>query len=286
MIVDGKALAASILERLRRKIKYYSSSGDKIKLVSLNFKGSSAYLLYQRSQRKTADYLGVDFQTFHYRNLTSKKVGKIVEELNDSPHVHGIVIELPLPPKIKFELISGLLDYRKDVEGVSVVNQGLLSLGRPFLVSPTALACFHILKTLSPQLYGKNVTIVGASSLVGKPLAQLLLKEMATVSVTHIATFENGNLPKYTRQADILISAAGKQELITKDMVKKDAVVLDVGINHRRGRIVGDVSEEVRRKCRYITPVPGGVGPVTTAFLFSNLLKAFLNQKGISNVKR
>jgi len=196
----------------------------------------------------------------------------LVNQLNNNQRIHGILVQLPLPKQIDENLITNSIAPHKDVDGFTSVSLGHLFSGHGIIAPATARAVIHLIESTGIKIEGKNAVVVGRSNIVGKPVAMMLLEKNATVTVCHSKT---RNLAEHTKKADILVAAAGKPKLITKEMVKEGAVVIDVGINRVNGKIVGDVDfENVKEVAGFITPVPGGVGPMTIAMLMENTLKA------------
>jgi len=207
--------------------------------------------------------------------VTQKEIADFIKKLNQDPRVSGIILQMPLPGHLDARQLQQLISPKKDAEGVSPANMGMVVYGKPILGPCTAMAIIELVKSTGVDLYGKEAVMVGHSDIVGKPTALLLLDKFVTTSVCHIATGERGTLPDYVRKAEILIVAVGKANLIKGEWVKEGAIVIDVGINRVEGKIVGDVEFDVaRERASYITPVPGGVGPVTTAMLLRNTVEA------------
>jgi methylenetetrahydrofolate dehydrogenase (NADP+)/methenyltetrahydrofolate cyclohydrolase len=206
-------------------------------------------------------------------SITQDEIIQIIIMMNNNPHIHGILVQLPLPSHIDTDKILEVIDPKKDVDGFHAYNVGRMVTNLDSFVACTPLGVMEMFKAYNIDLEGKDVVVVGASNIVGKPMASLLLNANATVTVTHIYT---KNLELHTRRADIVIVGVGVPFLIKEDMVKDGAIVIDIGINRLEdGSLVGDVDfENVSKKCSYITPVPGGVGPMTIAMLLSNTLKS------------
>ncbi|KMQ91174.1 methylene-tetrahydrofolate dehydrogenase [Lasius niger] len=241
--------------------------------------------IYVQKKGIQAQEVGMNSTTLKFKaEVSETELLKEIRRLNQDPNIHGILIQLPLPRHINAQRLLNEVDYRKDVDGLGVINAGRLSLGMKDAIIPcTPLGCWRLLRTIAPDLRGKKALVIGASNLVGKPMAQLLMREQATVSIANIHT---ENLPALSREADIIISATGHSELVRGDWVREGAIVIDVGINRIEGedgivRLVGDVAfEEVKDKAGWITPVPGGVGPMTVACLLENTLHASCAQQG------
>jgi len=282
-LIDGTAVAKKIKEELKEEIdrleeKYRSSP----LLLAIQVGENPASASYLKSQKKGCEEVGIDYQIQQLLQETSQEqLVQFIKDKNHDSKITGIILQMPLPQQIDAEKAQEAISPSKDVEGVNPQNMGLLMYGWPGIVPCTALAVMELIESTGTSIKGKKVTLVGHSSLVGKPLAMLLLSspfDSATTTVCHIATRD---LAEHTRSAEILIVAVGKAGLITGDMIKEGAVVIDVGINRVEGKIVGDVVfEEAKEKASLITPVPGGVGPVTTAMLLKNTVEAWKIQLG------
>ena len=229
---------------------------------------------YIRSKEKACNEIGIYFKHIKF-NETVKEIEVInkILELNNDEYVHGILLQLPLPEGFNQDKLINYIARNKDVDGLTDINVGKLFNNKPGMVSCTPLGIMKLFEKENIDVKGTNVTIVGRSNLVGKPLLGLLLNNDATVTICHSKT---ENLKKHTKNADILIVAVGKKHFITEDMVKEDAIVIDVGINKEDGKLYGDVDfSKVKTKVKKITPVPGGVGPMTVAMLMTNVIKAY-----------
>lgn len=273
-ILDGRALAARIREEVRREGEAFTARhGTSPALAAILVGDDPASALYVRNKARAATAVGIRSETFHLPARTSQQeLLDLVDRLNAREDVHGILPQLPLPEHLDPELVFERLDPRKDVDGLSPYNAGRLSLGRPQLVPCTPLGVLELVRSTGVHLAGARAVVVGRSNLVGKPTALLLLAEHATVTLCHSRTRD---LSAHTRQADVLVAAVGRPRLVTADMVKPGAVVVDVGITRQDDRIVGDVDfDAVREVAGWITPVPGGVGPMTVAMLLRNTLRA------------
>jgi len=284
-LIDGKAVAKRIKEELKKEItqlkEEYNSSPV---LLAIQVGENPASAVYLKNQQKGCEEVGIDFQLEQLpKEITEEELIKFIKEKNEDERISGIILQMPLPPQINAEEVQAVIDPAKDVEGVNPENMGMLVYGKPKLAPCTALAVMELIKSTGTSIKGLQVTVVGHSSIVGKPLALLLLSspfESATTTVCHIATRD---LASHTRKADILIVAVGKAGLIKGEMVKEGAIVIDVGVNLVEGKIVGDVVfEEAKEKASLITPVPGGVGPVTTAMLLRNTVEAWKSRLGIT----
>ncbi|MBL7056020.1 bifunctional 5,10-methylenetetrahydrofolate dehydrogenase/5,10-methenyltetrahydrofolate cyclohydrolase [Candidatus Woesearchaeota archaeon] len=269
-IIDGKEIAKSILEDIKEKI---SSMNEKPGLAIVIVGNNPASEIYVNMKVKKANAIGFHCEKHALsEDATQEEVMKLVDKLNQDRKIHGFIVQLPLPEQINEKLIiDGILPH-KDVDGFSPVNLGNLVNGNNVLVSATPQGCMELIKSTGIEIAGKYAVVVGRSNIVGKPMALLLLQKNATVTVCHSRTKD---LAAETRKADILVAAVGKAGLIKKDMVKENAVVIDVGTNKVNGKLLGDVDfEAVKEKAGFITPVPGGVGPMTIAILLQNTLKA------------
>ncbi len=273
--------AKQIAEGIRNSLKNKRGNFPKITLASCVMGDNEAVRSYCASQKKWADTLSVEYREIVMDSNTSEKeaIG-IIEDLNNDVSVNGIVLHKPFLEGWNEHLLFESVKREKDIEGLNPYNLGELFFGNPLFIPPTVLSVLELLKSISIDLYGKNVVIVGFSNILGKPLSIILADKFATVSITHIGTFEASKLPFYLRNADIVITAVGKPHLIKGQWIKDGAVVIDVGIAKLNNKITGDVEfKEALKHVSCITPVPGGVGALTVAFLFSNLFKAAGMQK-------
>ena len=279
-IIDGKAIAASLRtkvagEVMRLKAEHGITPGLAVVLAGNN----PASETYVGSKAKVTKEAGMN--SFDHRLPETAREADLlalVRKLNADPAVHGILVQLPLPPQIDPATVVAAIDPAKDVDGFHPVNAGRLATGLPALVPCTPLGCVHLAKTVHPSLAGMEAVVIGRSNIVGKPLAQLLLKENATVTVTHSRTVD---LPAVCRRADLLFAAIGRAEMVRADWIKPGATVIDVGINRvpnpetGKSKLVGDVAfAEASKVAGAITPVPGGVGPMTIACLMVNTVRA------------
>ncbi|MCP4652234.1 MAG: bifunctional 5,10-methylenetetrahydrofolate dehydrogenase/5,10-methenyltetrahydrofolate cyclohydrolase [Candidatus Omnitrophica bacterium] len=251
-----------------------------ISLASVRIGDDYSSGVYFSQQEKLASELAVDYKAVVLpKSISMSDFAAKISELNCDDSINGIVINKPFPSNWKEEEVFSLIDAKKDIEGMNPYSLGLLIMGRPMFVSPTVKSILKFISLTGVDLKGKEVVIVGASMLIGRPLAPILTNMMATVSVTHIETYNSGHLPDYLKRADIIVSSVGKADLIKAEWVKEGAVVIDVGISRKDGHIAGDVEfDGVSKKASFITPVPGGVGKLTTLFLFGNLVKAAKNK--------
>jgi len=282
-LLDGKSIASGIKEKIKAEIEALRSKHNIApKLVSIQVGENPASEVYLRSQRKNAENLGIGYHLEKLKEKASQdELIKEIHKLNKLKTVHGIMVQMPLPSQIDAKLISRYISPLKDVEAVHPQNMGEIVFGNAKILPCTAAGCMELLDSIdSFDLYGKEAVIVGHSEIVGKPLALMLLNRFATTSVCHIATGERGRLPEFVKKAEILVVAVGKPGLIKGEWIREGAIVIDVGINRVEGKIVGDVEfEEARQRASYITPVPGGVGPLTVAMLMKNLVEAFKLQQ-------
>jgi len=276
-ILTAKRMAESIKNSLRNK----RGSFSKITLASCVVGDNEAVRSYCISQKRWADALGVEYkEVVMDKRISEKEAIDIIEDLSNDASVNGIVLHKPFLKGWNEHLLFESVKREKDIEGLNPYNLGELFFGNSLFIPPTVLSVLELLKSISINLYGKNVVIVGFSNILGKPLGIILADKFATVSITHIGTFEANKLPFYLRNADIVITAVGKPRLIKGQWIKDGAVVIDVGIAKLSNKITGDVEfEEALKHVSYITPVPGGVGALTVAFLFSNLFRAAQMQK-------
>ncbi|MDE2337598.1 MAG: bifunctional methylenetetrahydrofolate dehydrogenase/methenyltetrahydrofolate cyclohydrolase FolD [Alphaproteobacteria bacterium] len=282
-IVDGKALA----EKLRASIAHHVSvlvEDHKIMpgLAVVLVGDDPASEVYVASKKKMAEKAGMrSFVHILPKSTSQDEVLKLVRSLNAQRKVHGILVQLPLPKQIDADTVLKEIDPAKDVDGLTITNMGRLMAGLPGLVPCTPLGCVMLVKEVERNLTGLHAVVIGRSSLVGKPVAQLLLRENCTVTMCHSRT---RNLPHIARQADILVAAVGRSGFVKGDWIKPGAIVIDVGINRGEdGKLSGDVDfEEASKVAGYITPVPGGVGPMTVACLLGNTLIAACRQNELT----
>lgn len=278
VILDGKALADKILDSLKPGIKKLKAEKKIIpKLAVILVGNNSASLSYINSKTKLCQKMGINYEVFYLpEKAAESKVLEKINELNDDFKTHGIIVQLPLPKHLNVSNIITHVYFLKDVDGFHPFNLGKLILGDPLYMPCTPFGIMSILAEYKVPVEGKHAVIIGRSVIVGKPLSVMLLARNATVTVCHSKT---PDLAKYTKQADILVAAVGKPKMITSSMIKKGACIIDVGINKINKKLTGDVDfESVKKIAGYITPVPGGVGAVTSAMLIRNTVQsAFLN---------
>jgi len=272
-LLEGKPIAEKIKDEIRQQVQ---SLKNKPVLSSVMVGDNAGAEAYVKSQQKNAQNLGIEYQFHKLTQGTSEsQLIDFIQKLNLDKSVNGIIIQMPLPPQIDYKKISQFILPEKDVEGMHPVNIGKIVFGKARILPCTAAAVMELLKETGADLYGREVVVVGHSEIVGKPLALLLLDKFATVTVCHIGTSKAQKLEEHVRKAEVLIVAVGKAGLIKGDWIKEGAIVIDVGINRVGDKIVGDVEFEVaEKKASYITPVPGGVGPLTVTVLMRNLVEA------------
>ena len=273
-ILDGKELARKIREELKLKVDKLKENGIVPKLAVILVGDDSASKVYVRNKSKACQDVGVEFEEILLdENTSMERLLEIIEKLNNREDINGILLQSPIPKSLDINEAFRTILPEKDVDGFNPINVGKLCLNQETFVSCTPYGIMKMFEEYDIDLTGKNVTILGRSNIVGKPLIQCCLNKNATVTVCHSKTKD---LKEHTKNADIVISAIGKAKFVTADMIKDGAVVIDVGINRdESGKIVGDVDfEKVSSKASYITPVPGGVGPMTIAMLMNNVIKA------------
>ena len=278
-LIDGKALAKKIRAELKLEVEKLKANGILPKLAVIMVGEDKASKVYVKNKSKACEEIGVEFEEFILSEDTKiEELLSLIEELNNRADVHGILLQSPIPKHLNINKAFNAIDYRKDVDGFNPVNVGKLVIGEDTFISCTPLGVIRMLEEHGVEIEGKNAVVIGRSNIVGKPLAQCLLAKNATVTICHSRT---KNIHQITNNADILVAALGKPKYIKEDMVKEGAVVIDVGINRAEdGKLVGDVDfESVSQKASYITPVPGGVGPMTIAMLMNNVVKAAKNLK-------
>jgi methylenetetrahydrofolate dehydrogenase (NADP+)/methenyltetrahydrofolate cyclohydrolase len=274
-LIDGKKVSAQIKEQVAAETGKLQQQTGKVPGLAVVLVGEDpASAVYVKNKNKTCETMG--FQSFSHTLAADTKeteLLKLIADLNANPEVNGILVQLPLPDHINEQKVVEAVDPKKDVDGFHPVNVGTLTSGGDALVPCTPAGIIEMLDFYKIDIEGKHAVILGRSNIVGKPIASLLLKRHATVTICHSRTRD---LPAVARSADILVAAIGKPRFVTSDMVKEGAVVIDVGINRVDGKLVGDVDfEKVAEKAAFITPVPGGVGPMTIAMLMKNTLNAF-----------
>ncbi len=277
-IIDGKKIASEIRADLARKVEQLPSEVMPVLAVVL-VGDNEASRIYVRNKQKAAAEVGIGCEVLEMNEgIGENALLATIEELNENPHVNGIIVQLPLPEHINPLKILSAIRPEKDVDGFNPYNAGLLACKEPeAVVSATPKGILKLLQTTGIDLCGKHAVIIGRSNIVGRPAAMVLLNHDCTVTVTHSKTVD---LPSVVRQADIVVAACGCPNLVKKDWLKEGAVVIDVGINRVEGKLCGDVDfEDAKEKASFITPVPGGVGPMTVAMLLENTYEAALKQQ-------
>ena len=284
MIIDGKKFAQELRNEIKKEIESIKKTSNTTPGLTVVLVGNhTPSEIYVRNKELSAKEVGITSEVIRFESsITEEKLIEVIHGLNKDKKVHGILVQLPLPPHINGSKIIEEIDPKKDVDGFHPVNVGNLSSGKDSLVPCTPLGSYLLIKNVQKNLTGLEALIIGRSNLNGKPMAQLLLKEDCTVTIGHSKT---KNLKELCQKADIVVAAAGRANLVKGDWVKEGAIVIDVGINREEDKtekkgykIVGDVEfDSVVKKARAITPVPGGVGPMTIACLLNNTLKAFKN---------
>ncbi|MDA9684294.1 bifunctional methylenetetrahydrofolate dehydrogenase/methenyltetrahydrofolate cyclohydrolase [Candidatus Pelagibacter bacterium] len=275
MIIDGKKEAEIIRNEIKKEISDLKKKNGKTPTLTVILIGDFApSLIYVKNKEKSAREVGINSEIIKYpKNVSEKDILEKIKELNKNDEISGILVQLPLPNQISKKKIINAIHPSKDVDGFNPMNVGNLSSGYESIVPCTPLGCLLLIKKIEPNLAGKHAVIIGRSNLNGKPMAQLLLKENCTVTIAHSKT---DDLQNECLKADILVAAVGVPNLIKKNWVKKNAIVIDVGINKVGEKIVGDVNfDELKDNVKAITPVPGGVGPMTIACLLKNTLTCF-----------
>ena len=272
-ILDGKALSQKIKDNLKLEVETLKKEYDVVSGLAVILVGDDeASKAYVSMKERACESVGI-YSIVHKmpNTITNEEILKTITMMNNNPFIDGILVQLPLPKQIDTTALLEAIDKRKDVDGFHPYNLGKLFSGQDSLVPCTPLGVMELLKEYKIDLKGKNADVVGASNIVGKPMASLLLNSGATVDICHIYT---KNLKSHTLQADIILVGVGKPDLITADMVKDGAIIIDIGINKVGDKLVGDVDfKEVKERASFITPVPGGVGPMTIAMLLSNTIK-------------
>ncbi|AIZ38650.1 bifunctional methylenetetrahydrofolate dehydrogenase/methenyltetrahydrofolate cyclohydrolase FolD [Listeria monocytogenes] len=273
-IIDGKKLAKEIQEKVTREVAELVKEGKKPGLAVVLVGDNQASRTYVRNKQKRTEEAGMKSVLIELpENVTEEKLLSVVEELNEDKTIHGILVQLPLPEHISEEKVIDTISYDKDVDGFHPVNVGNLFIGKDSFVPCTPAGIIELIKSTGTQIEGKRAVVIGRSNIVGKPVAQLLLIENATVTIAHSRTKD---LPQVAKEADILVVATGLAEFVKKDYIKPGAVVIDVGMDRdENNKLCGDVDfDDVVEEAGFITPVPGGVGPMTITMLLANTLKA------------
>lgn len=279
-IIDGKAISAQIKEELKEKVQALKAAGKEVTLAVIQVGDDPASTVYVGNKKKACEYIGIRSLAYELPGETTEEaLLQLIDQLNAREDVNGILVQLPLPKHIEEDKVIRRIDPKKDVDGFHPASVGALCIGEPGFVSCTPAGIIQLLKRTGISIAGKECVVVGRSNIVGKPMALLLLRENGTVTVAHSRT---ENLAAVTKRADILVVAVGKPKMITREYVKEGAVVIDVGIHRMENKkLCGDVDfEDVAPVCSAITPVPGGVGPMTIAMLMSNCVESLQIQEG------
>lgn len=274
MIIDGKTISGQIKDELKEKAARKRESGVNITLAVIQVGADPASSVYVRNKKKGCEYIGIGSEAYELpEQTTQEELLGLIDELNHKEEINGILVQLPLPSHIDEDTVIRAIDPKKDVDGFHPQSVGALCIGQPGFVSCTPAGIIQLLKRSGIAIEGKECVVLGRSNIVGKPMAILLLRENATVTIAHSRT---QNLKEVTKRADILIVAIGKPKMITSDYIKEGAVVIDVGINRdENGKLCGDVDfDSAASVCSAITPVPGGVGPMTIAMLLNNCMES------------
>ena len=277
-IIDGKALAKKIREELKIECDTLKKKGVNPKLAVIMVGDNAASKVYVKNKSRACEEIGIEYEEYLLKdNISQQELDDLIKELNNKKDINGILLQSPIPSHLNINQAFKKISYIKDVDGFTPSSVGKLSIGEDTFISCTPYGVMKMFEEYNIDLSGKDVVILGRSNIVGKPLVQCCLNKNATVTVCHSKT---KNIKEYTKRADILIVAIGKAKFVTKDMVKNGAVVIDIGINrNEEGKLVGDVDfENVKEVASYITPVPGGVGPMTIAMLMNNVIKATKEQ--------
>lgn len=280
-LLEGKVIAESLKARIKAEIENLKAKTNRVpKLVALQIGENASSAVYAKAQKKVADSLGIEYELKKVpETIFRAGVGNLVKEMNSDDKITAIILQLPVPKGIDAKELVNLISPEKDAEGMTPENLGRIVSGQYKIGPCTAMAVMELLESTKVNLYGKEAVVVGHSEIVGKPLALMLLDKFVTTTVCHIATGERGVLPEHVKRAEILIAAVGKAGIIKSDWIKDGAIVIDVGINRVGDKILGDVEfETTLQRASYITPVPGGVGPLTTTILMRNTLELFKSQ--------
>lgn len=282
-LLDGKVLAGRIKDALRQEIDTLNKKAKTVLTLKTILIGEDpAALAYANSQKKAAQDMGIQYELVSVPSKISQaELTGHIEKINKDSSVHGAMVLKPLPISLNYEEVINALDSAKDIEGLGRANMGKILLGQAKIIPATAASCMEHIRSTGVPLRGKEAVIIGRSEIVGKPVSLLLLGESATVTMCHTGTKDAGTLTEHVKRADILVVAVGKPGFVKGEWVKKGSIVVDVGINKVGDKITGDVEfEEAKNKAAFITPVPGGVGPLTTVMLMKNACEAFKLQVG------
>lgn len=287
-VLYGKDIANYILQETATRVHDLKKKQAAPFLMTIEVGKDPASEVYLESQRKVAARVGINYESIELsRGTSQERLIKIIQSLNRDPYINGIIVHVPLPAQMDTKVVQWSISTEKDVEGVTPHNLGRMMLGGEGLTPCTAQAIAALIKSTGTEIKGKEAAIVGHSDIVGKPTALLLLREEATVTICHYATSQRGHLEDHVRNAEILVVAVGKPNLIKGDWIRKGALVVDAGINTQGGHLIGDVEfDKARERAAYITPVPGGVGAVTVAYLMKNTLDAMAWQTAAAGARK
>ncbi len=278
VLLEGKVIAEKLKAAIKADVEALKARCKRApKLAALQVGDNASSAVYVKAQKKAADLLGIEYELKAVSDTTSGAVlENLIKDFNDDDSITAIILQLPVPKGIDAKILIDLIAPLKDAESMTSENLGKIVSGKQRIAPCTAMAVMELLESSKVDLYGKEAVVVGHSEIVGKPIAMMLLNKFATTTVCHIATGERGVLPEHVKRAEILIAAVGKPGIIKGGWIKDGAVVIDVGINRVGDRIVGDVEFDIAsQKASYITPVPGGVGPLTTTILMRNTVELF-----------
>jgi len=279
-IIDGKMISTQIKDELKVKVAELKAIGKEVTLAVIQVGSDPASSVYVGNKKKACEYIGIRSLAYELaEETTEKELLDLIDELNERADVNGILVQLPLPKHIDEDKVINRISPKKDVDGFHPASVGALCIGQPGFVSCTPAGIIQLLKRSGVEISGKECVVIGRSNIVGKPMSLLMLRENATVTIAHSRTKD---LKEVTKRADILIVAVGKPKMITKEYVKEGAVVIDVGIHRmENNKLCGDVDyDDVVGVCSAITPVPGGVGPMTIAMLMNNCVESINLQEG------
>lgn len=277
-ILDGKVLAQQLQAELKAEVDALRArTGKGPRFMNITIGQDPSAGSYGKSQKRAADFIGIDYQFSHLsQHVSQKELIDQIHFLNDDANVHGIMLHKPVPDQIDFQQAVNAITPKKDIEGMNIANLGRLMLGTTTIIPATPAAAMALLLSAGVSIAGKDALLVGRSEIVGKPMMLLLLEKNATVTVAHSGTSKAGRLEDQVRRAEVLVVAMGKPGFVKGDWIREGAIVIDVGINSVDGKIVGDVEfDTAARRAAFITPVPGGVGPLTAVMLMKNGIETF-----------
>jgi len=269
--LNGKAVAENLRNEMRKSIEVKKANGEKVPCMANILVGNDGGSLhYVNNQNKLCANLGIEVKSIYLdEKITEEEITKVIGDLNNDNNINGIILQLPLPKQLDEAKITSLISFEKDIDGLNTVSVGKLYKGEKCFIPCTPRGIIEIIKSTGEKIEGKNAVVIGRSNIVGKPVAQLLLNENATVTICHSRT---SNLKEVCSRADILVAAIGKPGFVTEEFVKQNAIVIDVGTTSINGKLAGDVCfDRIIEKASFVTPVPGGVGAVTTTMLLKNL---------------